>query len=262
MSDSTEYNVRAVERALQILKSFDDKHPERGVSEISEVVGLHKATTHRILATLVNYGFIERTADGLKYRLGVQLVDLGFKVSRRMDLRREAMPIMTRLALKINEAVDLSIWNQSSVLYIEMIQSQHALTVSATPGQRLPGYCTASGKVFLSHLSEKELNDYLSTSLDATTKNTVTSIGTLRSELHNVREQGYAVDNEEFEYGVRAVAAPVYNLQDQVIGAVSVPGPANRLTPERIQEIIPHLLDTTKEISKCMGWSKIHNFRN
>jgi IclR family transcriptional regulator, KDG regulon repressor len=256
MSETTEYNVRAVERALQILKSFDDKHPERGVSEIAESVGLHKATTHRILATLLNFGFVERTMDGLKYRLGVQLVDLGFKVSRRMDLRREAMPFITKLALQINEAVDLSIWNQSTVLYIEMIQSQHALTVSATPGQRLPAYCTASGKVFLSHLSEEELNQSLAIPLHPSTKNTITSINALKSELAQVRKQGYALDNEEYEYGVRAVAAPVLNLQNQVIGSVSVPGPANRLTEEHIQEIIPQLLATTMEISRCMGWSK------
>ena len=138
MSDVTDYNVRAVERALQILKSFDDQHPERGVTEIAEVVGLHKATAHRILSTMINYGFIERSADGLKYRLGVQLVDLGFKVTRRMDLRREAMPHITKLAQQVNEAVDLSIWDQSQVLYIEMIQSQHALTIAASIGQRLP----------------------------------------------------------------------------------------------------------------------------
>jgi DNA-binding IclR family transcriptional regulator len=257
MSETMEYNVRAVERALQILKSFDDKHPERGVSEIAKAVDLHKATTHRILSTLMNYGFIERTADGLKYRLGVQLVDLGFKVSRRMDLRREAMPFLTKLALQINEAVDLSIWNQSTVLYIEMIQSQHALTISATPGQRLPGYCTASGKIFLAHLSKEELDQYLVAPLRPYTTNTIVSNEAFHSELQQVQKQGYAIDNEEFEYGVRAVAAPVFNLQNQVIGCVSVPGPSNRLTVEHIQEILPHLIGSTEEISRCMGWSKI-----
>jgi DNA-binding IclR family transcriptional regulator len=256
MSEPTEYNVRAIERALQILKSFDDHHPERGVSEIAEVVGLHKATTHRILATLMNYGFIERSPDGLKYRLGLELVDLGFKVTRRMDLRREALPYLKNLALEINEAVDLSIWDQSQVLYIEMIQSNHALTVSASVGQRLPGYCTASGNLFLADLPEDELSKYLQLPMQPFTKNTIVDPVQLKNVLQHVKENGFSVDSEGFEYGVSAVAAPLFNQQNRVVAAVSIPGPASRLTPERMKEITPSLLRTTHEISRRLGWTK------
>ncbi len=256
MTDEPDYNVRAVERALQILKSFDDRHPERGVTEIAEVVGLHKATAHRILSTLVNYGFIERSADGLKYRLGVQLIDLGFKVTRRMDLRREAMPHISKLALMVNEAVDLSIWDQSQALYIEMIQSQHALTISASVGQRLPAYCTASGKVFLAHLNDEDLSHYLELPMKIFTKNTVKNPEELRKQLLAIKENGYAVDNEEFEYGVKAIAAPIFNHQNRVAGVVSIPSPANRLSQDRINEVAPILIQTTKEISIHLGWIK------
>jgi DNA-binding IclR family transcriptional regulator len=256
MSETTEYNVRAVERALQILKSFDDLHPERGVSEIAQTVGLHKATTHRILATLMNYGFIERSPDGLKYRLGLELVDLGFKVTRRMDLRREALPFIKNLALEINEAVDLSIWDQDQVLYIEMIQSQHALTVSASVGQRLPGYCTASGNLFLAHMPEEELSAYLKTPRQSFTKNTIVDPVQLKKVLQQVKENGFSVDSEGFEYGVTAVAAPIFNQQNKVVAVVSIPGPASRLTPERVKEIIPPLVKTTREISRRLGWVK------
>lgn len=254
MTDEPDYNVRAVERALQILKSFDDQHPERGVTEIAEVVGLHKATAHRILSTLAKYGFIERSTDGLKYRLGVQLVDLGYKVTRRIDLRREAMPFLTKLALQINEAVDLSIWDQAQALYIEMIQSHHALTIAATVGQRLPAYCTASGKVFLAHLNDEELTHYLETPMQIFTLNTVKSPEELRNELLVIKENGYSVDNEEFEYGVKAIAAPIFDHHNRVAGVVSIPGPANRLPQDRIDEVVPALIQTTKEISLRMGW--------
>lgn len=256
MSEPTEYNVRAIERALQILKSFDDHHPERGVSEIAEVVGLHKATTHRILATLMNYGFIERSPDGLKYRLGLELVDLGFKVTRRMDLRREALPYLKNLAIEINEAVDLSIWDQAQVLYIEMIQSNHALTVSASVGQRLPAYCTASGKLFLAALPKEELTAYLKMPMQSFTKNTLIDPPQILNMLQRVKDEGSATDNEEFEYGVSALAAPVFNQQNQVIASVSIPGPASRLTPDRINELIPALMKTTNEISRRLGWTK------
>ena len=94
MKDPNDYNVRAVERALQIMECFDNEHPERGISEIAQAVDLHKATAHRIVTTLVNYGYLERADEGQKYRLGLELTNLGFKVIHRMDLRREALPHM------------------------------------------------------------------------------------------------------------------------------------------------------------------------
>lgn len=254
MRDQTDYNVRAVERAIQILNSFDDTHPERGVSEISEIVGLHKATTHRILTTLLNYGFVERSDNSQKYKLGVQLIDLGFKVTRRMDLRREALPYMSKLAQQLDEAVDLSMFDHMEVLYIEMIQSHHTLTIAATVGRRLPAYCTASGKLFLAHLPLEKVNEYLSQSLTSYTENTIIVPKILLHQLETIKEKGYAFDDEEYETGVRAIAAPVCNQRGQVISAVSVPGPASRITINRIPEIVDALKETTNAISRRLGF--------
>lgn len=255
MKEPNGYNVRAVERALQILNSFDDEHPERGVSEISKEVGLHKATTHRILTTLAKYGFIERSLDGSKYRLGVQLIDLGFKVTRRLNLRKESLPVITDLALKIDETVDLSIFDQMEVLYVEVIQSRHALTVAAAVGRHVPAYCTASGKLFLSQLTEEQLTHYLNKPLRPLTKNTIVEPDGLKQALEEVRQNGYALDNEEFEYEVRAVAAPIRDQHNKIAAVISVPGPASRLTLERIEEITPLLLQSAEEISRRLGYT-------
>jgi IclR family transcriptional regulator, KDG regulon repressor len=255
MVEPNDYNVRAVERALQILKSFDDLHPERGVSEISEIVGLHKATTHRLLATLMNYGFIERSDDGQKYRLGLQLIDLGFKVTRRMDVRSEALPYLKQLAEKLDEAVDLSVYYQGQVLYIEIIPSHHALTIAAAVGQRFPLYCTASGKLFLSALSTKERDEILKGELVSFTNQTITNKSILLTQLELIRKNGYSIDEEELESGVRAVAAPIFNQKGVIVAAVSIPGPASRLTKERIPGIASELKETTKMISLRIGWS-------
>ena len=161
MKDPSDYRVRAVERALQILNCFDDEHPARGLSEIAQVVGLHKATAHRILMTLLSYGYLERTPDGQAYRLGLQMAHQGSKVIRRMDVRREALPIMTRLVQEQGEACDLGLFDQGEVFYIEVIQGSHALTIAAAVGMRLPAHCTASGKVFLAHLPRQELDALL-----------------------------------------------------------------------------------------------------
>ena len=257
MRDPSEYNVRAVERALQILSSFDDEHPERGISEISEAISLHKATTHRILTTMLNLDFIERSADGQKYRLGIQMIDLGFKVLRRMDLRRESIPLMNKFIEEWDEAIDLSVFQNKEVLYVEVLQSHQTLTIAASVGQRLPPHCTASGKLFLSHASEKDLQMILDNPLRSYTKNTVTSREVLLKELVQIQEKGYAMDREEYEEGIRAVAAPIRNYSGIVIAAISVPGPVNRMADERMEQISTILCEYATTISRRLGWNGI-----
>src|SRR5512136_2725432 len=173
--DPSDYNVRAVERALQIMGCFDNEHPERGISEIAQAVDLHKATAHRIVTTLVNYGYLERADDGQKYRLGLELTNLGFKVVHRMDLRREALPYMKQLIQEWDETCDLCVFDRGMVLYIEVLRGSRALTVAAAVGQRLPAHATASGKLFLAYLPPAELDVILSQPLPTYTKNTQTS---------------------------------------------------------------------------------------
>jgi IclR family transcriptional regulator, KDG regulon repressor len=256
MRDQTEYNVRAVERAIQILNSFDDAHPERGVTEISDAIDLHKATTHRILTTLLNYGLIDRSADGQRYKLGVQLVDLGFRVTRRMDMRREALPYLKQLSQQLDEAVDLSLFDQMQALYIEMVQSNHALTIAASVGRRLPLYCTASGKVFLAYLPIEGINKLFEQPLQKYTNNTITDPKDLQNELTKIREQGFAFDDEEYELGIRAVAAPIFDQSGTVVFAVSIPGPKTRITKDRVSELSAALLETTQVISRRLGFKK------
>ena len=254
MKDPTDYNVRAVERALEILCCFDERNPERGVSEIAQAVGLHKATTHRIVTTMLNLGFLERAADGQKYRLGMQLADLGFQVIRRMDLRREALLPMNQLSQAVDEACDLSVLDHGEVFYVEMIQSSHALTIAARVGMRLPLHCTASGKIFLAHLPEAEFGAILAKPLHAYTPKSMIVPGELLAQLADIRRQGYAEDDEEFETGVRAVAAPVLNRDGNVIASISVAGPSSRIPPERIPEIAVPLLEAAHATSRRMGW--------
>jgi IclR family transcriptional regulator, KDG regulon repressor len=254
MKDPTDYNVRAVERALQILGCFDDQHPERGLSDISQVVKLHKATTHRIVTTLVNYGYLERADDGQKYRLGLQLTNLGFKTIRRIDLRREALPYMQQLSKQLEEACDLSIFDQGEVFYIEYVPGPHALTVAAAVGQRLPPFCTASGKLFMANLPPSELDLLLSHPMVSYTENTITSPDQLRQQLETVRKQDYAIDNEEFETGIRAVSAPIRDQLGKIAGSISVPAPTSRMTVDRIPQVVKALMDTAQAISRRMGW--------
>ncbi|CAG0969326.1 HTH-type transcriptional regulator XynR [Anaerolineales bacterium] len=256
MKDPSEYNVRAVERALQILECFDNEHAERGISEIAQAVELHKATAHRIVTTLVNYGYLERAEDGQKYRLGLELTNLGFKVIHRMDLRREAIPYMKQLVEQWDETCDLSVFDRGSILYIEVVRGSRALTVAAAVGQRLPIHCTASGKLFLTHLPPEEQNSILSKPLASYTASTVTSPDEIRKEMEVIRNQGYAIDKEGFEVGVCAVAAPIYNRRGNVIAVIGSPSPTSRMTPERTGEMAKSFKEAAQAISHRMGYDK------
>jgi DNA-binding IclR family transcriptional regulator len=256
MKDPNKYNVRAVERALQIMDCFDDGHPEMGISEIAQVVGLHKATAYRIVTTLVNYGYLEWLPDSQKYKLGLELSNLGYKVIRQMDLRKEALPHMRKLVQEWDETCDLSIYNQGRAFYIEVLRGSHALTIAATVGQRLPVHCTASGKLFLAYLPPEELDSILDQPLTAYTEQTITSPKKLRDQLEIVREQGYAIDNEEYELGICALAAPIFNHSGAVIAAIGGPSPTSRMTSERIAEIAAAYKEAGEAISRRMGYDR------
>jgi IclR family KDG regulon transcriptional repressor len=248
-ANSQTYNVRAVERAMQILSSFDARHAELGVSEIAEATGLHKATAHRILMTLFNGGFLERTADGERFRLGLRLVELGLGALRSLDFRRAAFPYMQQLVERFQEICTLSIFDRGRVLYVEVVHSERSLTIAARVGRHLPAHCTASGKVLLAFLSPEAVESILSALLVAYTEKTITSPAQLRDELQAVRQRGYALADEEFEVGIWAISAPVRDIDGNVIAAMGIPFPTNRLRRERIPEIGQALVEAANAVS-------------
>jgi IclR family KDG regulon transcriptional repressor len=248
------YNVRAIERALQILSAFDDEHPERGVSDIAEVMGLHRATTHRIIMTLLNCGYLERTPDGEKYRLGLKLASTGLSVVHRLDFRREALPYMRQLTNRFKENCDLGVFDQGEVFGVEVVPGNHAVVIASRMGFRLPMHCSASGKVFLAFLPDAERDRLLRQPLKAHTENTITSAPELRRQLTAVQQKGYAVDDGELEAEVRAIAVPIRNGDGAVVAALSIPGPVSRMTKERVAELAAALLEASAAISARLGW--------
>jgi IclR family KDG regulon transcriptional repressor len=170
-------------------------------------------------------------------------------------LRREALPFMKQLVQEWDETCDLSIFDSNNVFYVEVLQGSRALRIAAAVGQRLPAHCTASGKLFLAHLSPVELDVILGQPLASFTEKTITVPAELRKQLEIIRSQGYAMDYEEVETGVCAVAAPIYNRQGRMIAAIGSPNPISRMTPERIQEITASLKEAAQEISRRMGWN-------
>jgi IclR family KDG regulon transcriptional repressor len=249
MKNSTIYDVRAVQRAVQVLSSFDSEHPERRVSEIAQAIGLHKATTYRIVITLFNCGFLERTADGERYRLGFRVAKLGLGVLGRLDFRREARPYMRQLVNRFQEICALGVFDRGQVLYVEILRSKHSLTIAARVGGHLPIHCTAGGKVLLAFLPLELVEPILDAPLATYTEKTITSPARLREELAVVRQRGYALDDEEFEVGIRAIAVPLRDIDGNVIAEMSMPGPAERLALERIPAMAEAMVEAANAVS-------------
>jgi DNA-binding IclR family transcriptional regulator len=240
-------SIRAVERALDVLLCFTSQTPELSMTQISEMVGINKSTVHRLLATLEGKRFVERDPVTGIYRPGIRLLQMAFLTLEHNDLRRLASPFLQSLCDQFRENVNLAVLDDTEVIYLDVIESPQRVKLAAAPGQRLPAFCTASGKAILAFLPEEKVRDILARGMPMYTQNTITSVETFFEGIRHTREQGYAISGQEFEDGINAIAAPICN---HPIASVSIAGPAYRLTPERMIEIGPILVATVKKIAR------------
>ena len=240
-------SIRAVERALDVLMCFTSQTPELSMTEISEMVGLNKSTVHRVLATLEGKHFLERDRVTGVYRPGIRIVQLAFLTLEHNDVRRLASPFLHNLCDRYHENVNLTVLDDTDVVYLDVIEGSQRVKLAAAPGQRLPAFCTASGKAILAFLPEDQVNNILARGMPMHTKNTLTTLKAFYDDVCLTRERGYAISEQEFEDGINAIAAPICN---RPIASVSIAGPAYRLTRERMIELGPDLLKATNNISK------------
>lgn len=243
MSDS----IRAVERALDVLMCFSSQTPELSMTQISEMIGINKSTVHRLLATLEGKRFVERDAVTGLYRPGIRLFQMAFLTLEHNDLRRLAAPFLHNLCDQFRENVNLSVLDGTDVVYLDVIESPQRVKLAATPGQRLPAFCTASGKAILAFLPEEKIRDILAHGIPRYTEKTLTTEEAFLEDMRCTRERGYAISEQEFEDGINAIAAPIC---DQPIASVSIAGPAYRLTREKMIEISPQLLVAVRKIAQ------------
>ncbi len=244
--------VQSVDRALRIL-SILARSGESGVTEIAEVLAVHKSTAFRLVATLEQHDLVEQVEGRGKYRLGVGLLRLAGATSARLDVVQEARPLCKQLAAATGETVNLATLSGHSALYLDQVAGPSALQPHNWVGQHIPLHATSNGKVLMAWLPPSELDELLG-SLPAFTGLTITSKARLRRELETAREQGYAVAVDELEVGLTAIAAPVRNAHGDVICSMSLSGPTFRLPAERVEEVTPLLVDAAAELSHRLGW--------
>jgi IclR family KDG regulon transcriptional repressor len=246
-------SLSSVKKSLQVLQAFSAEQPERSVTEISRFLNAHKSSVSRILATLATEGFVEKNPLNSKYRLGLKLLELANQVLGRYELRDLAASHMEALAQETGEIVHLAVLDKADIVYLEKKGGGQTLTVATKVGGRNPAHASAMGKVLLSGLPSEDLDDLLTWgSLARLTPRTIIERGRLLKELRQVREQGFAVDDEESFPGIRCVAAPIRGAEGRVIAAISVTVPKQRMRRQRMEEIGKNVIKRARLISECV----------
>lgn len=246
------FYINSLEKGTRILELLADKG-ELSVTKVAEHLSLNRTGSHRFLATLRELGYVEKNLNG-RYQLTFKMLELGMKMASRFEIRREARPYMQELSLAFRETVNLGFRENLEILHLDKIDSPEILRTDSPVGSRAPAYCTALGKACLAFLPKNELDVLLNgIKLKSHGPNTITSKRKLRQELEKIRNQGYAIDNEELAYGLRCVAVPIFDHTGWPRYSISVAGPVMRLSEKRMQQIQKTMKKVCSELSKRLG---------
>ncbi|MDR7869179.1 MAG: IclR family transcriptional regulator [Sporomusaceae bacterium] len=247
--------IQSLARAMSILEYLADCKGGDGLSNISRGLGLSKSTTHSLISTMEQLGYVHQDQISGKYALGLKIFELGQVVHASMDLRTIAMPYLHSLAQKYQETVHLAVLSRGEVVYIDKVDSPHSIRIISHVGGRNPAHCTGVGKVLLAGLPEEEMERVIrDKKLQRFTPNTVTDPVKLKAHLAKVRQEGYAEDREEIEIGLSCVAAPLKNHRGVVIAAISLSGPTGRVANGNIHDLTTDVVDAARLISAQLGY--------
>lgn len=244
--------IQSLARGLKIMELLAGSEDLVSITELAEELGIDKSSASRLVQTLAKHGYAEQDVASRRYRLGPQVVRLSRSLLTRMPLRDEAKPFLRQLVERTGECAHLAILAQDQALYIDQVESAATLRVTTGVGTLAPLHCTALGKTLLAFGD----NVALPANLPAFTPRTITNPETLRMHLEQTRRQGYAIDDEEYDYGVRCVAAPVYDFRGKVIGAIGISGPAGRISLDRIPDFAQIVMDASRALSDRMSFKR------
>jgi IclR family KDG regulon transcriptional repressor len=256
--DKDATTVRAVERALDILKCFNQSDVELSLGEISDRVNLAKSTVHRLLSTLEQGNFIAQDEENGKYKLSFEVIRLGVIASDSIDLKRIAYSVMKNLSAKCGQTSNLYVIQGYERLCISQVAGPHYIKRHSYFGNLLPLYAGASGKLLLAYQSEEWLNRFFdNVKLEKLTENTITNKDSLIKELKKIRKQGYASSSSERDIVSSSVSVPIFNYTDEVVASLTISGPSVMFTKENIDNYISLLIEASNKISSRLGYKNI-----
>ncbi len=247
--------IGSVQRAIDILNLFKSQSPELGTTEIARALGLHKSTTASLIYTLEANGFLSQNPSTRKYRLGFQVVERAFAMLDQVEVRQIAYPHLRALRDEWNETVNLAVLDGFEVVYVERMLGTKALGMRSEVGRREHAHSTALGKALIACMPIDHVQELIKRyGLPVMTHKTITDPTRLLAELDQVREQGYAVDDEENEIGGRCVGVPIFDHTGQPAAAVSISAPTARLPVSDVPQAGAMVVKTAKAISRELGY--------
>jgi IclR family acetate operon transcriptional repressor len=247
-------SVFALRRGLSILDQFSGREGELGVNELARLVGMHKSTVSRLCATLENAGYLERDASTGRFRLGARIYQLAGATMSTTDVRLVARPVMLELVENSSETATLGVREGKDIVTIDVVDGLNYMRMATRVGMRTQLHASAVAKAILAWMPEAEVDALLADwPMAALTPNTITDGATLKHRLAEVRERGFAFDEEELEVGLRCVAAPIRDPLGRVVAGLSISGPRHRMTEEAMQRFGDLVRDAAEKISARLG---------
>lgn len=246
--------VQSVDRALTILEVLAGQRGDVSLSDLASHLGVHKSTVFRLLGTLEAHALVEQQNERGRYRLGLGVVRLSAVANLGMDLVRLVRPASQELNAASGETVNLAVLSGSTVLYVDQLFGTAALQTHSWVGQRIPAHATSNGKVLLAFSEDPDLVPRLcAEGLERYAERTLVNPKALKADIAAVREHGWAISRDEFEDGLMAIAAPVYDAEDEVVASISVSGPSFRIEA-RTQELHELVLTAGMAASTRLGY--------
>lgn len=245
--------VQSLGRGLAVVRSFDAEHPNQTLSDVARRTGLTRATSRRLLHTLVQLDFA--STDGKLFWLTPRVLDIGYAYLSSLNVSQIAQPFLERLSEEVHESVSVSVLDGADIVYVARVPTKRIMTISLGLGTHLPAHCTSMGRVLLAELADDAVRGRLGPGpLPSFTDRTVTDLETLLAELDLVRARGWAMIDQELELGVRSIAAPLRSATGAAVAAMNVSTHAGRTSIAEVHDrFLPCLLATAAAINEALA---------
>jgi IclR family pca regulon transcriptional regulator len=249
------YYIEALSRGLGILEVFSEESPSLTLTEIASAVERDKSTVFRSVYTLHKLGYLQRDKETKQYRPSLKVLRLGFVALNSLEMAQIAQPFLKALSAKCGETTNMTVRDGAEIVYVVRNKTQRIVTADLHLGSRLPVHCTSMGKAQLISLSRQDLSNLLGEGpYPQMGPNTITTLADLVAELDRVRQQGYAINDEELAAGLRSVSAPVRGHDGEIVSAINISIPSARSSRQELEQFLaPLVVHTALEISQALG---------
>ena len=247
------YLFKSVDRALALLELVAHEREPRTARELAEISRIERTTCYRLLSTLEHRRFVERDPATQAYSLGLAATGLANTAAHHGALVRRARPVLEEVSNQTGQTVSLGVSQQWSAVVIDEVYPPNPIRLASYLNMPLPLHCTSNGKVILARLNQVELDAYLARPLEKATEHTITSVRKLRQEVETVRERGFAVAINELVEGISAVAVPILDARNELVGTLTISGLGYQLPPGRLEELAKTLDRAAHQIMESAG---------